>query len=340
MRVAWLCLQGLGDSLMATPAISRMKELQPSWDIHVVASQENCYELFADHPAVSKSHLFRYWSLGRAALFHDLPNLVSQRFDATVLAYPAVRREYHALAFVIGAKKKIAHRNPGRRLSFALMHDSLVDVAAAHNVVNNMNLLAKLDLPVASPPPSYSVPPSWFGQKRTGQIGVHVGSMTYKGNELKRWPLENFVSLCRTLRSQGLELAFIAGPSEVAETTYVRDQVDPSARLISGPIGDVVRAVSELSLVISGDNGIAHAASAVETPVVVLFGPTDPAKCAPWGPHVTVVRPSECPPCFDFGDSAFVCKKRIDARCIRHDIPVQEVARLALATLNVLSAEA
>ncbi len=336
VRIAWLCLQGLGDSLMVTPAISRMKELRPDWDIHVVASQENCYELFSEHPDVSESHLFRYWSLGYRALLQDLPRLALQRFDVSLLAYPAVRNEYHLLAFAIGARKKIAHRKAGSRTPFTRLHDSLVDIRVAHNVVNNMNLLARLGLPADSPPASYSVPADWFeGRREPGRIGVHVGSMTYKGNELKRWPLQSHIRLGRLLRSHGFELVFIAGPNEMAETLYVRDDVDPRAGSITGPLREVSRALSNLSLVISADNGIAHLAAAVRTPVVVLFGPTDPVRCAPWGDGVRIVRPSECPPCFNVEDKMFVCKKGIDGRCVRRDISVQEVLQ---ATLSAVAA--
>lgn len=43
-------------------------------------------------------------------------------------------------------------------------------------------------------------------------------------------------------------------------------------------------------LYIGNDSGITHLAAAVGTPVLALFGPTDPAVWAPRGPHVRVVR--------------------------------------------------
>ena len=43
-------------------------------------------------------------------------------------------------------------------------------------------------------------------------------------------------------------------------------------------------------LYIGNDSGITHLAAAVGTPVLALFGPTDPAIWAPRGPHVRVLR--------------------------------------------------
>jgi ADP-heptose:LPS heptosyltransferase len=43
-------------------------------------------------------------------------------------------------------------------------------------------------------------------------------------------------------------------------------------------------------LYIGNDSGVTHLAAAVGTPVLALFGPTDPAVWAPRGPNVRVAR--------------------------------------------------
>jgi heptosyltransferase-2 len=49
---------------------------------------------------------------------------------------------------------------------------------------------------------------------------------------------------------------------------------------------------------VSGDTGIAHLAAALGTPVVALFGPTDPALSAPRGPAAVIAGNAPCAPCF------------------------------------------
>jgi ADP-heptose:LPS heptosyltransferase len=53
---------------------------------------------------------------------------------------------------------------------------------------------------------------------------------------------------------------------------------------------DLLVLVAAAARVVSGDTGVAHVASAVGTPSVVLFGPTSPAGWGPprWGPHVAL----------------------------------------------------
>ena len=55
----------------------------------------------------------------------------------------------------------------------------------------------------------------------------------------------------------------------------------------------------QAALVITTDSGPMHLAAAVGTPVVALFGPTDPARTGPYGPgHRVIRRGLACMPCF------------------------------------------
>jgi heptosyltransferase-2 len=56
--------------------------------------------------------------------------------------------------------------------------------------------------------------------------------------------------------------------------------------------------LSELDVVIAGDTGIGHLAAALGTPVVSVFGPTDPHLTAPRGTVAVVRHLVPCAPCF------------------------------------------
>jgi len=70
----------------------------------------------------------------------------------------------------------------------------------------------------------------------------------------------------------------------------------PPDRVLAGrtDLGGLCDLVARAGLVISGDTGIAHLASAYRTPSVVLFGPVDPAQWGPPadGPHVALADPA------------------------------------------------
>jgi heptosyltransferase II len=53
-----------------------------------------------------------------------------------------------------------------------------------------------------------------------------------------------------------------------------------------------------MAALVAGDTGVAHLAAALGTPVVTLFGPTDPALSAPRGRTAVVRHAVPCAPCF------------------------------------------
>jgi heptosyltransferase-2 len=71
-----------------------------------------------------------------------------------------------------------------------------------------------------------------------------------------------------------------------------------AASLVGRDGPDLLLAVlTEIDVLVAGDTGVAHLAAALGTPVVVLFGPTDPALTAPLGSVAVMRHPVPCAPC-------------------------------------------
>ena len=79
---------------------------------------------------------------------------------------------------------------------------------------------------------------------------------------------------------------------------------------------------------ISVDSGPLHIAAAVGTPVVALFGPTDPRRTGPLGPGKVLRRDLPCSPCLQRR-----CQIADTYRCMR-DLSVEEVLDAARDVLR------
>jgi 3-deoxy-D-manno-octulosonic-acid transferase/heptosyltransferase-1 len=80
---------------------------------------------------------------------------------------------------------------------------------------------------------------------------------------------------------------------------------------------DLASLYKKALIVITTDSGPMHLAAAVETPVIALFGPTDPARTGPYGAGHTIIRTDlPCSPCF--------LKKCSTKKCME-DIAIEHV---------------
>lgn len=101
----------------------------------------------------------------------------------------------------------------------------------------------------------------------------------FSGSPRKNWPLENFRFMARELE-RAMPVRWCAG---------VEDPPLPGAVQIPD-LYELARWLAAAAVYIGNDSGITHLAAAVGTPVLALFGPTDPEVWAPRGPHVQVVK--------------------------------------------------
>lgn len=130
----------------------------------------------------------------------------------------------------------------------------------------------------------------------SGAVVVHPGA-AYPS---RRWPADRFASVARALRDEGLAVVVTGSESERSLATAVASaaRLDASAVLAGRTtvceLGSVVAAAR---LVVSGDTGVAHLASAYRTPSVVMFGPTPPRLWGPpaGGPHTVLWHGSDFP---------------------------------------------
>jgi lipopolysaccharide heptosyltransferase I len=102
----------------------------------------------------------------------------------------------------------------------------------------------------------------------------------------KRWPADRFGRLAAWLRDQhGLRSValWVPGEEDLARA-IVSASSGAATEAPRTQLTDLVALSRAAKLLVSGDTGPTHIAAAVGTPVVALFGPTDPLRNGPWSP--------------------------------------------------------
>jgi ADP-heptose:LPS heptosyltransferase len=114
----------------------------------------------------------------------------------------------------------------------------------------------------------------------TDAVIVHPGASA----EARRWPVGRYADVARGLAAEGHLVVITGSAAERTRCLAVARSAQLSPRCVLAGVLDLAGlagVVAAARLVISGDTGIAHLASAYQTPSVVLFGPTSPRR---WGP--------------------------------------------------------
>ena len=145
----------------------------------------------------------------------------------------------------------------------------------------------------------------------------------------KLWPAEAFGELARRLGADGLRALVTWGPGEEDLADRVAAASGGHARKgFATTLREYVALARRALLVVGADTGPVHLACAVETPVVALFGPTDPRRNGPFLDEDRVVRKVPlCAPCYR-------------RECVTHSrimasLSVDEVARAVRERLSV-----
>ncbi|MDD9207920.1 glycosyltransferase family 9 protein [Georgenia sp. 10Sc9-8] len=119
---------------------------------------------------------------------------------------------------------------------------------------------------------------------RTGQVVVHPGA----ASGARRWPVERWAWLVGRLAVAGHPVVVTGGPGEHLLCEQVAAPARSAGACVRTAAGSLDLAsltslVARARLVVCGDTGVAHLATATATPSVLLFGPTPPQW---WGPAI------------------------------------------------------
>ena len=256
---------GLGDLLTAVPALRGLAEA------------------FPEHRTVLAAP--RY-----LAPLAELTGAVDEVVDAAPLAPLEGALQTPAVAVNLHGRGPQSHAvltalRPGRLIAFA--HPDVPEAAGfpewrpgEHEVLRWCRLLHEFGIPADPsaldlPPPPVEAPP-----QSVSATVLHPGA---KDPE-RRWPLERWVAVARAEAAGGRRVIVTGSSEEVPLARRICHEAGlDDAAVLAGrtDLAQLAAVVASARVVVCNDTGIAHLATALRTPSVVLFGQMSPAE---WGP--------------------------------------------------------
>jgi lipopolysaccharide heptosyltransferase II len=294
---------GLGDALMATPLVSRIKEVRSAMRIRVVASQRTA-AVFERDPDVDEIITYRTGSW--ASLVRLLWKVKRKRRCVLLAAQPSNTVSQSLIVLVSGAGLRLKHEYKYGRASerdYSFVYHALIpDVEGRHRVEKNLDMLRYLGEDIGENTSrlafhvSDEIRAKMAGDLASicspdecaGIVAVHPGGLSPE----KRWNPFNFAHICRELMDDGFQIVLVGSGEDRSHTRKIisdtgREGVRDSTGSLT--LEECAALLSSCRLLISNDTGIMHLAVAVGTPVVAIFGPTDPGHIGPYDVNSRVV---------------------------------------------------
>jgi len=347
MRVLTVKLADLGDVLTATPALRALRIARPADHLAALVPPHSAAvlrgtDLVDDVITFPKALFDKPWNAVNLDALRQsmilLSELRDRRFDAIALFHHLTTRfgaaKYALLCAAAGAPTRAGLDN-GRGIflthrvkddGFGAMHEVQYAFAVA-GLLGAQGEPGPLEVPISSEAMDWAA-----GKLPTGGelIALHPGSGEF--SRARRWPIAAFTALARALQDRGARVVLVGGPEEVGLTRTVSANLPAPCIDLAGrtSVSQLAAVLARCRLLIANDGGVMHLATAVSTPVVALFGPSNHRAWGPWTAgrsYADVVRLElACSPCFYVGDGLGLREGCLPRPCLRELSPTLVLA--------------
>jgi heptosyltransferase-2 len=355
----------LGDAVMTTPALRRLREKFPAAHITLLTNSK-LEDLWQQHPAINETISFaagenflsvaKKLRAGRFDLALVLPNSPRSALEVFFAGIPqrlGYARSWRnifltqAVAPRVGAVKmrkrteseiqKLVAQNPEFRIQNPETSES------AHQIFEYLHLVAALGANGEPLAPRLVVTPEEikavqkkFGLEKINQpiFGLNPGA---EYGPAKRWPAEKFIAAATEIQQRSHCVWLIFGGKNDSPIT---NQIESSISHRQSPIlnlsgqtslRELMALLKLCRVVLTNDTGPMHVAAALGTPVVVPFGSTSPGLTGPGlsgdARNFLIKSAAPCAPCF-------LRECPIDFRCM-NGISVERVVAAVLELSSI-----
>ncbi|MCX6639829.1 MAG: glycosyltransferase family 9 protein [bacterium] len=330
-RILVIKFWGIGNLVQASPTMRSIRQIFPDAEIVflTLAQNKGVYERSNLYDKVIYLRLTTAWDFTRELirLFFRLRNF---NFNLIINLEPLVYFG-ELISFYVGVGDRVGFSVPGRTTLYTKPIEFREDEHIARTFYRVLSAfgveaepseeqllperipLSKDDLQVAE---------ELLRAEGVTQddylIGVNVNASDVAKE--RRWPLENFATLCdMAIERLNAKILLVGAPDEVpyverAVAMMRREPINLAGRT---NLREAIALISKMNLFITNDSGPLHLAYAMRVPTISFFGPESPRRYGPLGEaHTAFFKGLDCSPCIYFKNLKKAnCKQ--NARCLR-----------------------
>ena len=294
----------LGDAVMSTEAVRRIKRGRPDAEVTILAKR-NLVEFWETIPEVDA-----VIPIERKEGVLAVAKKIRDRFDVAILFPNSPRSGIEV--WLAKIPRRVGYRRPWRNF---FLNQFIPEQAPPQPVTHQsriyLRIAERIGADISEPLPPAA---AWVPEALT--LGLCPGA---EYGPAKRWP--HFGEAARILSEQhGIRWLIFGTAKERELGDQITSEIGANAVNLVGQttLSQLIRELGRCRALLTNDTGTMHLAAHLGVPTIALFGSTEPALTGPIGAGHTVIRHHvECSPCF-------LRQCPIDFRCMNR-ITVAEV---------------
>ena len=327
MNILIVKLSAIGDVIHTLPSLAALRRAFPQAHITWVV-EEAAAEIILDHPDLNqvlvsqRKTWMRKMKMGqvREAL-EEIKNFIrilrDRKFDLVIDFHGLFKSAF--LVFLSRGGRKIGY-DSYQELSGLFYREKIQEDMNKHAVDRYLDFLTYLGVDNCKPEFKIAI-----GEKNKKKVQTLLSEDHVQGAfitinpvaywETKLWNDERFANLCDRLGEiyPGVPVILTGQDSpsleKIRSLCHRDDVINWEGKTT---LKDLAELYQRAKLLITTDSGPMHLAAAMGTPVVALFGPTDPLRTGPYGSgHVVIQEQLSCVPCLLKKCDKMTCMKNI-----------------------------
>ena len=343
-RILCIRLDGLGDVLMTSPALTAIKETHPNSHLALLTSSAGA-AVAKLIPCIDEVLVYDApWLKATAKRENSQPDLAwiaklrDRQFNAAIIftVYSQNPLPSAMMAYLADIPLRLAHcrENPYQLLTHHIP-ESEPQVTIRHEAQRQLDLVASIGCTTTNPQLRISFSETdrkkieqhlqtTMLSKRSPWIVIHPGASAAS----RRYPAEQFVQAANLLIEQGITPIFTGITSEIPLVESIRSKLKGRSHSLAGQIDlpEMAALLSSAPLLLSNNTGPVHIAAATRTPTVVLYALTN-IQHTPWRvPNRVLYHDVPCR----------LCYKSICPEGHQHCLSLVEPEQVVTAVLDLL----
>jgi len=336
MKILIIALSGIGDALMFTPALKLLRKNLPNAEIDALVMYKGAQEIYSSNPNLNKIIHFNFVEEGTVKSLKFLLQL-RKKYDASINVYPANRKEYNIISFIIGAKQRagVVYLRKDKSCFGFLNNVRVLENDEVHNVQTNIKLCEALIGKKFNeePPLEFQISEEekesaskYLNELRIKEnelvIGFHPGCATLKNHIKRRWKPEKFAELGKKLiKDHNARILIFGGLDEIELKEQIKSLINSDKVFVvnAESLSESSAIMKRCNTFITNDSSQMHIAAALGLKVVAIIGPTNQNYIYPWKTeHQIVSLNLDCSPCFFYSPRPLICTRTdVQFKCIK-----------------------